>query len=386
MTSLAHMARPDRHAHALHLANVVESSDDAIVSKDLDGVVLSWNPGAARVFGYEAAEVVGQSIRILIPHDRQSEEDQVLATLRRGGRVHHYETVRRRKDGTLIHVSLSVSPLRDDTGRIIGATKIARDITEHVRLREENAALLEDARQANRLKDEFLAVLSHELRTPLNAILGYTNLLRTGAFDADGSAQALLTVERNAQWLARMVDDVLDVSRIVTGQMRIEVQQVDVATTVDNAVATVRPAADAKGVRIDVTRDVETRPVAGDPSRLQQVAWNLLSNAVKFTPAGGHAEVTVRHDDGHVHVQVRDTGVGIAPDFLPHVFDRFRQADASPTRAVGGLGLGLAIVRHIVEMHGGSVEASSGGLGQGATFTVRLPILPARVEHAPHVL
>jgi len=378
------MALPDRVAHSLHLAKVVEASDDAIVSKNLDGIILSWNPGARRIFGYEAAEVVGQSIRILIPDELQSEEDQVLATLRAGGRVDHYETVRRRKDGARIHVSLSVSPLHDDDGVLVGATKIARDIPEHVRLREENAALYREARRANQVKDEFLAVLSHELRTPLNAILGYTNLLRSGAFDDGRAQQALMTVERNAKWLARMVDDVLDVSRIVTGQLRIDVQQVDVPQTVDNAVATVRPAADAKGVRIEVARDSNLVPVAGDPNRLQQVAWNLLSNAVKFTAAGGRVQVAVRRAGDHVELRVSDTGTGIAPDFLPHVFERFRQADASPTRTVGGLGLGLAIVRHIVEMHGGTVEASSGGLGQGATFIVRLPMLPSGVEVAPH--
>ena len=369
------MARPDREAYSLHLAKVVEASDDAIVSKNLDGIILSWNPAATRIFGYDADEAVGRSIRMLIPDDLQAEEDLVLATLRSGGKVDHYETTRRRKDGTLIDVSLSVAPLRDDRGDIIGATKIARDITEHVRLRQENVALYEQARQANHVKDEFLAVLSHELRTPLNAIVGYTALMRTGALDERGTQQALATVERNARALARMVDDVLDVSRIVTGKLQVEMQPVDIPSSVERAIATVRPAADAKGVRLDTAIAPAVGPVSGDPDRLQQVAWNLLANAVKFTPAGGHVQVEVRPVDAHVELQVRDTGIGIAPALLPHVFERFWQADASPTRAVGGLGLGLAIVRHIVEMHGGTAEAHSEGPGRGATFTVRLPLL-----------
>lgn len=374
------MARPDRDAYSLHLAKVVDASDDAIVSKNLDGIILSWNPAAARIFGYDADEVVGRSIRVLIPDHLQAEEDQVLATLRAGGKVDHYETTRRRKDGSLIDVSLSVSPLRDDSGQIIGATKIARDITEQVRLRRENLALYEQARHANHVKDEFLAVLSHELRTPLNAIVGYTALLRSGAFDARGAEHALQTVERNAKVLTRMVDDVLDVSRIVTGKLQLDVQLVDVSVSVENAVATVRPAADAKGVSIGTAIAPTVGPVSGDPSRLQQVAWNLLSNAVKFTPAGGHVQVDVRRVDAQVELRVRDTGAGIALELLPHVFERFWQADSSPTRAVGGLGLGLAIVRHIVEMHGGTVEANSAGPGRGATFTVRLPLISSHVD------
>ena len=369
------MARSDREAYSLHLAKVVEASDDAIVSKNLDGIILSWNPAATRIFGYEAADVIGRSIRLLIPDHLQSEEDQVLATLRGGGKVDHYETTRRRKDGTLITVSLSVSPLRDDTGQIIGATKIARDVTEQVRLRQENLTLYEQARHANHVKDEFLAGRSHELRTPLNAIVGYTALLRTGAFDQRGAQQALATVERNATALARMVDDVLDVSRIVTGKLGLEMQQVDLSSSVENAVATVRPAAEAKGVRITTAITPTVGLVSGDPNRLQQVAWNLLANAVKFTPADGHVHVGVQREDERVVLEVRDTGIGMVPEVLSHVFERFWQADASATRAVGGLGLGLAIVRHIVEMHGGTAEARSDGPGLGATFTVRLPLL-----------
>jgi CheY-like chemotaxis protein len=239
----------------------------------------------------------------------------------------------------------------------------------------QNARLYADAQAANRMKDEFLAVLSHELRTPLNAIVGYSRLLRAGILSAEKAARGLDTLERNASWLTQIVEDVLDVSRIVSGKIRLDVQPVELPIIVDNAVATVQPAADAKGVRIQTIIDPKVGPVSGDPGRLQQVVWNLMSNAVKFTPRNGRVQVRLERVSSHVEIVVSDTGVGIRPDFLPYVFERFRQADGGTTRKAGGLGLGLAIVRHIVEMHGGTVEASSTGEGQGATFRVCLPVM-----------
>jgi signal transduction histidine kinase/ActR/RegA family two-component response regulator len=239
----------------------------------------------------------------------------------------------------------------------------------------ENARLYEDARAANRMKDEFLAVLSHELRTPLNAIVGYSRLLRGGILTDEKAARALETLERNATWLTQIVEDVLDVSRIVSGKIRLDVQAVELPVIVDNAVATIQPAADAKGVRVQTLIDPRVGPVSGDPGRLQQVVWNLVSNAVKFTPKQGRVQVRLERVNSHVEIVVSDTGVGIRPDFLPYVFERFRQGEAGTTRKTGGLGLGLAIVRHIVEMHGGTVDASSPGEGQGATFRVRLPLM-----------
>jgi PAS domain S-box-containing protein len=528
-----------------HFAKIVDSSDDAIVSKDLNGIILSWNTAAERMFGYTAAEAIGRSIRIIIPDVRQSEEDFVLAQIRAGKSVQHYETVRQRKDGSLVQISLTVSPILNDHGVVIGASKIARDVTERARLLAtaqeqatnlrtlseigvtlaasldqgaivqkvtdlatstthaefgaffynvidaksgeaymlytlsgvpketfegfpqpratavfaptfhgegvvrlddvtqdprygknppyhgmpkghlpvrsylavpvkaaagnvlgglffghshpgvfteqheqlvtgiaawasvalENARLYREAREADRLKDEFLAVLSHELRTPLNAIVGYSRLLRGGILSDEKAARGLETLERNANSLTQIVEDVLDISRIVSGKIRLDVQPVELPLVVHNALATVQPAADAKGIRVQTLIDPHVGAVSGDPNRLQQVVWNLLSNAVKFTPKQGRVQVRVERVNSHIEIVVSDTGLGIRPDFLPYVFERFRQADAGTTRQTAGLGLGLSIVQHIVEMHGGSVDAASDGEGKGATFRVRLPLM-----------
>jgi PAS domain S-box-containing protein len=378
-------------------AAIVENSDDAIISKDLDGVILSWNPGAERLYGYTVEEAVGQPVTMLIPEDRPDEEPGILERIRRGERIDHYETVRRRKDGTIIDVSLTVSPIRDANGRIIGASKIARDITETKRAAAERERLLElereareeaestaqenerlyrETQEANRLKDEFLATVSHELRTPLTAILGWAHMLRTGQYTGDSAASAFETIERNARAQAQLIDDLLDVSRIITGKLRIDVRPIDPNSFIDAAVEAVRPAAEAKGIRLQKVLDTGVVSVSGDPVRLQQVVWNLLSNAIKFTPKGGRVQVRMERVNSHIEVAVRDTGVGIPSEFLPHVFDRFRQADMRITRQHGGLGLGLSIVRHLVELHGGTVRAESAGEGHGSTFTVLLPIAP----------
>ena len=545
--------RAQAAAASRRLAAVIESSDDAIITKDLASTITSWNAAAERMFGYTAAEAIGQSIRMLIPEELQNEEDVVLAKIRAGEKIDHFETIRQHRDGTRLAISLTVSPVRDDQGKVVGASKVARDISERSRLlaaarehaanteklgevgavvastleresivqrvtdiatelthaefgaffynvtdpesgdgyvlytlsgaaREafskfpqprataifaptfhgegpvrlddvtadprygqsapyfgmppghlpvrsylavpvkgvtgdvlgglffghsqvgifteqherlalgvaawasvalENARLYADAQTANRMKDEFLAVLSHELRTPLNAIVGYSRLLRGGILSAEKAARGLETLERNATWLTQIVEDVLDVSRIVSGKIRLDVQPVDLPLIVDNAVASIQPAADAKGVRLQTMVDPSVGPVSGDPGRLQQVVWNLVSNAVKFTGKKGRVQVRLERVDSHVEIVVSDTGMGIRADFLPYVFERFRQADSGTTRSTGGLGLGLAIVRHIVEMHGGTVEASSAGEEQGATFRVRLPLMiiyPAALE------
>jgi len=515
------------------LAALIESADDAVISKTLDGIITSWNEGARRIFGYEAEEVVGKSVTILIPEGHLDEEPAILARLRAGQRIEHYETVRVRKDGRLIDISLTVSPIKGPDGKIVGASKIARDITEQRQARRaldeaterlklaldaarlgdwsydiktdvvsmsetaadifgippgklmtwtqlrqilheddrerariavetalatrgeydieyrvrhagksdgwawvaakghgiyaddgsvlgmmglvqdistrksneeilreqaealrtlneseqkaraeaekaaaENERLYRQADESSRLKEEFLATISHELRTPLSAILGWARMLRLGQLSSDDTAKALDTIERNARAQAQLVDDLLDVSRIITGKLRMDVRPADPNSFIDAAVEAVRPAADAKGVRVQKVMDTGLLSIPGDPVRLQQIVWNLLSNAIKFTPREGRVQVRSERVNSHLEIVVSDTGQGISPDFLPHVFDRFRQADQKTSRQHGGMGLGLAIVRHLVELHGGMVRAESEGEGKGATFTVMLPISP----------
>jgi len=520
------------------LSAIIESADDAVISKTLEGIITSWNKGAERIFGYTADEVIGKPVMILIPADHEDEEPTILARLRAGDRIEHYETVRVRKDGRLIDISLTVSPIRGPNGQIVGASKIARDITEQKQARKalddalerlklaldaarlgdwswdaktnfvnmsetaanifgippgpqmtwdamsellheedrhmakvavdealanhtdydveyrvprdgssevwvsskgrgiyagdgtivgmlgfvqdisarksneetlrnqaealrtlnerstrlyetatkaraqaekaatENERLYRQAEESSRLKEEFLATISHELRTPLSAILGWTRMLRLGQLSPENSAKALDTIERNARAQAQLVDDLLDVSRIITGKLRMDVRPSDPNSFIDAAVEAVKPAAEAKGVRVQKVIDTAPISIPGDPVRLQQVVWNLLSNAIKFTPRGGRVQIRSERVNSHLEIVVSDTGQGISSDFLPHVFDRFRQADQKTSRQHGGMGLGLAIVRHLVEMHGGTVSANSDGEGKGATFTVQLPIAP----------
>jgi CheY-like chemotaxis protein len=270
--------------------------------------------------------------------------------------------------------------VRGGDGKIIGASKVARDISERKAAEQERVRLLNAAQEASRVKDEFLATLSHELRTPLNAILGYARMIRSGLITGEQGSRAIETIERNATSLSQIVGDVLDVSRIVAGRMRLNVQPVDLPEVVRSALDAVRPAADAKGVRLETVIDPYAAPIAGDPDRLQQVIWNLVSNAVKFTPRGGRTQVRLERVNSHMEVIVSDTGIGISHDFLPHIFEPFRQADSGTTRERGGLGLGLAIARQLVEMHGGTIYAASGGVGAGTTFRVKLPLMIVHPE------
>jgi len=314
-------ARQRAERDMLRLAAIVDWSEDAIISKDLNGIVQTWNPAATRMFGYTADEMIGRSITTIIPPNRLSEEDTVLSLIRSGRPVEHFDTIRQRKDGSFVDVSLSVSPIKTAAGAIIGASKIARDITIQ-------RQLAKDAEDANRVKDEFLATLSHELRTPLNAVLGYTRMLRTGNLGADRQERAIDVIERNASLLHQLVSDVLDVSGIVTGKMRVEGAPCDLSTIVRAACDSVLPAFEAKGVPIGVMLPPEPVIVHCDKDRMQQVFWNLLANAVKFTPRGGRVTVGVATDDGMAQTSVSDTGVGITPDALPHVFQRFWQGDS----------------------------------------------------------
>ena len=382
------------------LAAIVESSEDAIASKTLDGIVTSWNAAAERIFGWKAEEMIGQPILKVIPEELQYEEVQILAKLRAGERIERYETVRKRKDGERLEISLTVSPVRDKNGVIVGAAKIAHDITarrraeRELRAREaeldalarERAQLLESERAArteaerlSRMKDEFLATLSHELRTPLNAIQGWTDiLLQTPRSNQE--MQALQTIERNVRAQVRIISDLLDMNRIVSGKLHLEVQPLHLHQVIEEALDAVRQSAAAKDIRISTLLDSQIGLVRGDPNRLQQVLWNLFSNAVKFTPRGGRICVVLERVNSHVEICVEDTGIGIRADFLPFVFDRFRQADPSTSRQHSGLGLGLSIVKSLVEMHGGSVRVKSPGENQGSTFVVVLPVSHVRVD------
>ncbi|HYP00690.1 MAG TPA: ATP-binding protein [Pyrinomonadaceae bacterium] len=276
---------------------------------------------------------------------------------------------------------------------IIGLQQKARSLEAEIAERKEAEERLRvslaqeqmaraDAERANRLKDEFLATASHELRTPLTAIIGWAHMLRKGNLSEDKAARALETIERNAKSQAQLVEDILDVSRVITGKLRLNIESVDVASVINAAIDSVQLAAESKGIQLKVTLDPSARRVAGDASRLQQVVWNLLSNAIKFTPQGGRVEMRLERANSDAQLTVSDTGCGFSPDFAPYIFDRFRQADGSSTRAHGGLGLGLSIVRHLVELHGGTVQADSGGQGCGATFIIRLPLAAAPPQGA----
>ena len=512
---------------AAYLAAIVESSDDAIISKDLTGVIRSWNAGAERMFGYSAAEAVGRPITLIIPPGREREEQEILARLRRGERVDHFETMRVARDGRELAISLTVSPIRDAKGTVVGASKIARDITEkkraedalaeqrewlqttlesigdaviatdprgeivfmnavaehltgwrredargkactevfHIvnevtrqaadnpvrrvlkegvviglanhtlliaadgterpiddsaapirhrdsriagtvlvfrdvtdrrqveneryqgmlereRLLDSERAARADAERANRLKDEFVAIVSHELRTPLNAMMGWTEILANDQSDPETRARAVDVLRRNTRLQAQLVSDLLDMSRMLSGKLRLDLQSVELTAVIRDAVQTVQSAADNKGLTVTTDLAEGVAIALADPARLQQVLCNLFLNAVKFTPRGGRVSVTLRQIDAAAEITVSDDGVGIRPELLSSIFDRFRQADSSTSRRFGGLGLGLAIVKQLVEMHGGSVRAASDGEGQGASFTVSLPVGTASARPA----
>ncbi|MDB6135098.1 MAG: two-component hybrid sensor and regulator [Verrucomicrobiales bacterium] len=366
---------------------IISSSDDAIISKNLDGVVQSWNPSATRIFGYTAEEMIGKSITVLFPEDRLDEETRIMEHIRRGQRVDHFETVRIRKDGRKIEVSVTFSPVTDATGKVAGVSKVARDITgikRHLRelealLARETAARAE-AERVGRMKDDFLSTLSHELRSPLSAILGWASMLSSsgGHVEEEELREGLESIERSARSQARLIDELLDISQIINGKLCLDLQEIDPAPAITSAIESVRPAADARGIRITPLLDPSFCRVKGDLKRLQQVFWNLLSNAAKFTPPGGRIQVLLQRVNSHVEITVSDNGQGIPREFLPQLFHRFSQEETDSTRRHGGLGLGLAIVKSIVELHGGTVTASSPGIGQGSSFTVALPLAAVR--------
>jgi len=349
------------------LAAIVTSSNDAIVSKTLDGVITTWNIGAERLFEYSADEAIGHSITMIIPPDRLAEEARILHQLRRGLRIHDYETVRATKSGRLVDVSVSISPLRDEHGNVFGASKVARDITARKRA---DAAL----KEADRRKDEFLATLAHELRNPLAPI---RNSLETMALATSSDRiveRAREIMSRQVDHMVRLVDDLLEVSRIERGKIELRLETIALSRVLATAIETSRPLIDAGQHELIVSEPRSALTVDGDPIRLSQVFANLLNNAAKYTEPGGKIWLGVREQGGRAVITVRDTGIGISAEMLPHVFEMFTQAHHSQRRVQDGLGIGLSLVRRLVGMHGGTVDAHSDGIGHGCEFTVRLPL------------
>ncbi|HSS47310.1 MAG TPA: CHASE3 domain-containing protein [Thermoanaerobaculia bacterium] len=384
------LAEQQRNARALaehrdRLQVTLASIGDAVLSTDEQGRVQILNPVAGNLVGWPPAEAEGRPLaevfHIVNEETRKPAEDPVEKAIRLGtivGLANHTIVISR--DGRETPIEDSAAPIKDKDGKVLGVVLVFRDISERKGFQREQERLAEgervarvQAEEANRSKDEFLATVSHELRNPLNAISGWTVILRNGPADQQASQHAAEVIERNARALARIVEDILDVSRIVTGKLHIEPRETELTPVVQAAVDAVRPAAEAKRIDIE-TRLEPAGPVWGDPDRLQQVIWNLVANAVKFTSKEGKVEVRLQRAGSQVEIVVCDNGPGIASELLPYVFDHFRQADSSSTRRHSGLGLGLAIVRHLVELHGGTVAVASDGDGRGTAFTVSLPV------------
>ncbi len=352
-------------------------SREAIAIIDPDGYYLQQNGAHFTLLGYADDDLEGKTPAILLGDETFKQIfDHLVTTGDYSG-----EAVCRTKSGEERNIELSVFTMRSGLGEPLCYVSIKRDITtrkstekelEKVLVRERSARA--DAEKANRLKDEFLATLSHELRTPLNAVIGWSRILKAGHLDDESSAHAIDVIERNAWAQKQIIEDILDVSRVITGKLQLHLVAVDLVAVVNAALDAVKPALEAKHIRVDTHYQQGLRIIAGDVDRLQQVVWNLLSNASKFTPVGGVISVRVTQNNATVEIEVSDTGPGINPEFLPHVFERFRQADGSTTRTHGGLGLGLAIVRHLVELHGGVISAENRTQESGAVFTVRLPL------------
>ncbi len=369
------------------LAAIVSSSDDAIISKTLNGVITSWNAGAERLFGYSPAEAIGQPMTLIIPTERHGEENEILQRIRRGERVEHFETVRVAKSGQTLDVSLTISPVRDRHGRVVGASKVGRDITARKRAAEEAQAaqkLLLESRdelqrlnaelsEADRRKDEFLAVLAHELRNPLAPIRNAVHYLGLKASPDPALRNARDIIDRQVRHLVRLVDDLLDISRISSGKIGLQKERVSLALIVTNAVESSRPAIESENHQLTVTLPAGPVYLDADLTRLAQVLQNLLNNAAKYTPPGGKIGLHAEFDGHSVSIRVVDSGIGIPREMLPRVFELFTQVDRSIERSSGGLGIGLTLVQRLVELHGGTVEARSEGPDKGSEFIVRLP-------------
>jgi PAS domain S-box-containing protein len=371
------------------LAVTLRSIGDAVIATDTESRVTVFNPVAQGLTSWSEAEALGQPIaRVFRAIDEQSRESiynpvaRVLQERCVVGLADHTLLIAR--DGREIPIAYSAAPIRAADGKPLGVVLVFRDVTNQRLAERQRTALLESEQAARRAaealsrsKDEFVATVSHELRTPLNAIFGWARLLRAAKLDPAAQARALDVIERNTRAQAQLIDDLLDMSRMITGNLRLDMRETDLGAVLEAAVEAVRPTAAAKHLELEVV-ERSAAVVLGDPDRLQQIVWNLLANSIKFTPRGGRIEVDLSADDQNAVLQVKDTGVGIEADFLPHVFERFRQGASSESRSFGGLGIGLALVRHLVELHGGWVSAHSAGRDRGATFVIHLPIVAAR--------
>jgi PAS domain S-box-containing protein len=378
LRAISEVERRRKEAESFRL--LIESVKDyAIYMLDPHGVVSSWNPGAERIKGYTAQEIVGCHFSRFYPSSEilAGKCEMELERAAIDGRFED-EGYRVRKDGTRFWANVVITALRDSSGALLGYAKVTRDLTERRRAEDARVALAQ-AEYANRMKDDFLATVSHELRTPLSSIVGWSSLL-AGRTTDPYLARGIETIRRNAETQARIIEDVLDVARIASGKLGIDRRRLDFAAVVRTVVEETRPMAEAKGLSLFFQDAGLDAPMLGDATRLQQVIWNLLSNAMKFTPKGGKVEVSLQMTQESATLRVADTGAGIDSEFLPHVFERFRQGDGSASRRAGGLGLGLAIVRHLVDLHAGSVDVASPGKGRGSTFTLTLPLAQVGAE------
>jgi PAS domain S-box-containing protein len=368
---------------------IVETALEGIWSVDAQGVTTYANPRMAEMLGYTVEELMGRNaFDLAYPGDL--ERAYKNWERRREGVADRPEFRFVCKDGSVLWTYCSATPLLGPSGDFLGSFAMVIDITDRKRAEAERAEILAreqaaraEAEAANRIKDEFLATVSHELRTPLSAMIGWVHLLRSGSLDAPSTERALETIERNIRAQAQLIEDILDVSRIIRGNLKLDLRPLDLAVLLQDTVESLRPAAQAKGISLHTLLESPVSRMTGDPDRLQQVVWNLLSNSIKFTPRGGRVEIRLGRRGEDLRLEVTDTGEGIEPEFLPYVFERFRQADGSTTRVHGGLGLGLAIVRHLVELHGGTAAADSPGLGLGSRFVVTLPAATAAVAPEP---
>lgn len=349
------------------LAAIVESSDDIIVSKTLDGIITSWNKGAEKILGYSAGEAIGNHVSMIMPVEALEDTHRILSRICRGEKVEHYETRRKTKDGRIIDVSLTVSPIRDSTGTIVGASKIGRDITLQKRVEAER-------QEADRRKDEFLAMLAHELRNPLASINNATQLF--GRLKTEAELEwAKDIVQRQVKHLSRLIDDLLDISRITSGKITLRKESIDLSPIVSSAVEVVRPLIEERKHELVVSLAPGALRIEGDPLRLEQILVNLLTNAAKYTESGGRISLTASREAENIVVKIRDTGIGISRELLPRIFELFTQGDRSIARSEGGLGIGLTLVQKLTELHGGAVTALSEGLGQGSEFILRFPAI-----------